>query len=80
MTQLEYALSGIVTKEMRIVAEYEGVDEEFILEGVKKGEIVIPSNINHKNLIPKGIGRGLSTKVNANIGTSDAYPEIEKRN
>lgn len=78
MTQLEYALSGIVTKEMKIVAEYEGVDEEFILEGVKKGEIVIPSNINHKNLIPKGIGRGLSTKVNANIGTSDAYPEIEK--
>ncbi|KUK35089.1 MAG: Phosphomethylpyrimidine synthase, partial [Caldanaerobacter subterraneus] len=56
MTQLEYALSGIVTKEMKIVAEYEGVDEEFILEGVKKGEIVIPSNINHKNLIPKGIG------------------------
>ncbi|ADH61518.1 thiamine biosynthesis protein ThiC [Thermoanaerobacter mathranii subsp. mathranii str. A3] len=78
MTQLEYALSGIVTKEMKIVAEYEGVDEEFILEGVKKGEIVIPSNVNHKNLIPKGIGKGLMTKVNANIGTSDAYPEIEK--
>ncbi|WP_028992534.1 phosphomethylpyrimidine synthase ThiC [Thermoanaerobacter thermocopriae] len=78
MTQLEYALSGIVTKEMKIVAEYEGLDEEFILEGVKKGEIVIPSNVNHKNLIPKGIGKGLMTKVNANIGTSDAYPEIEK--
>ncbi|MGB9810069.1 MAG: phosphomethylpyrimidine synthase ThiC, partial [Caldanaerobacter sp.] len=78
MTQLEYALSGIITKEMKIVADYEGVSEEFVLEGVKKGEIVIPANVNHINLVPKGIGKGLSTKVNANIGTSDAFPEIRK--
>ncbi|MEQ2130385.1 phosphomethylpyrimidine synthase ThiC [Caldanaerobacter subterraneus KAk] len=78
MTQLEYALSGIITKEMKIVADYEGVSEEFVLEGVKKGEIVIPANVNHINLVPKGIGKGLSTKVNANIGTSDAFPEIGK--
>lgn len=78
MTQLEYALSGVITKEMQIVADYEGVPEEFILEGVKKGEIVIPANVNHTNLVPRGIGKGLSTKVNANIGTSDAFPEIGK--
>ena len=77
MTQLEYALSGVTTKEMQIVADYEGVPEEFILEGVKKGEINT-SNVNHINLVPKGIGKGLSTKVNANIGTSDAFPKIGK--
>lgn len=78
MTQLEYAFKGIVTKEMEIVAKAESIDPQTVLEGIKKGEIVIPCNINHKNLVPKGIGKGLSTKVNANIGTSDAYPDIEK--
>lgn len=78
MTQFEYALKGIITREMEIVAKTEGIDVQTLIDGIKKGEIVIPCNINHKNLVPKGIGKGLSTKVNANIGTSDAYPDIEK--
>lgn len=78
MTQLEYAKKGIITDEMKKVSEDEGVSITNLLEEIAKGTIVIPKNINHRNIVPKGIGKGLSTKVNANIGTSDAYPDIEK--
>jgi phosphomethylpyrimidine synthase len=56
MTQLESARKGIVTPEMNVVAEAEGLDVEFIREGVASGRIVIPANINHENLVPCGIG------------------------
>ena len=82
MTQLESARKGIVTPQMKTVAEAEGLEAEFIREGVAKGTIVIPANINHAKLVPCGIGQGLSTKVNANIGTSsdfgDVNTELEK--
>ncbi|MQY72185.1 MAG: phosphomethylpyrimidine synthase, partial [Dehalococcoidia bacterium] len=77
MTQLESARKGIVTPQMKIVAEAEGLDAEFIREGVARGRIVIPANINHnEKLIPCGIGQGLKTKVNANIGTSSDFGDI----
>jgi phosphomethylpyrimidine synthase len=78
MTQLERARKKEITSQMEIVAKKEGLEPEFIRQGVENGTIVIPCNINHKNLIPTGIGKGLSTKVNANIGTSDAFPDIDK--
>jgi len=82
MTQLELAKEGIISSPMKLVAEQEGVDAEFIRQGVAKGTIVIPANINHTNLVPCGIGQGLKTKVNANIGTSsdfgDVNTELEK--
>ncbi|KXG78627.1 phosphomethylpyrimidine synthase ThiC [Thermotalea metallivorans] len=78
MTQLESARKGIVTKEMEEAAAREGISPEVLREGIAKGEIVLPCNIHHKNIQPIAVGKGLSTKVNANIGTSDAYPEIEK--
>ncbi|MEW9121645.1 MAG: phosphomethylpyrimidine synthase ThiC [Thermotaleaceae bacterium] len=78
MTQLESARAGIITKEMAKAAEREGITAEALREGIAKGEIVLPCNIHHKNIIPIAVGKGLSTKVNANIGTSEAYPEIEK--
>jgi len=76
MTQLESARKGMVTPEMKAVAEAEDLDEEFIRDGVAKGRIVIPANINHEKLIPCGIGQGLKTKVNANIGTSSDFGDI----
>ena len=76
MTQLESARKGIVTPEMNVVAEAEGLDVEFIREGLANGRIVIPANINHENLVPCGIGQGLKTKVNANIGTSSDFGDI----
>ncbi len=82
MTQLELAKEGIISPQMRVVAQHEGVEAEFIRQGVASGTIVIPANVRHLNLIPGGIGEGLKTKVNANIGTSsdfcDVGAELEK--
>ncbi|MGB9860282.1 MAG: phosphomethylpyrimidine synthase ThiC, partial [Moorellaceae bacterium] len=78
MTQLEAARRGEITPEMERVAAKEGVAPEILRERVAQGTVVIPANKNHLNLDPCGIGLGLRTKVNANIGTSTAYPDIEE--
>jgi phosphomethylpyrimidine synthase len=77
MTQLELAKKGTISPQMAAVAKAEGLETEFIRDGVAKGTIVIPANINHKNLVPCGIGQGLSTKVNANIGTSSDFGSVD---
>ena len=77
MTQLELAREGIISPQMEQVAQQEGVDAEFIRQGVAGGTIVIPANAEHKNLVPCGIGQGLKTKVNANIGTSSDFGDID---
>ncbi len=77
MTQREEALKGNITQEMRSVARDEGRSPEEIRVGVAQGLIAIPYNPLHKNCNPIGIGKGLKTKVNANIGTSADYPEGE---
>lgn len=69
-TQMEAAKKGIITKEMKIVAEKEGISEALLCERVAKGTIAIPANINHKSLSPEGIGEGLRTKINVNLGVS----------
>ena len=76
MTQLELARKGIVSPQMKHVAEKEGVETDVIMQGVAEGEIIIPANVNHTNLIPCGIGKGLRTKVNANIGTSSDFCDL----
>ena len=76
-TQMQLARQGIITEAMEIVAKQEGLSPELIRNRVAEGTIAICANINHKNLVPRGVGLGLSTKVNANIGTSSAYPDIE---
>jgi len=77
MTQLKLAKEGIISPQMEQVAQREGLDAEFIRSGVAEGTIVLPANIKHSNLVPCGIGKGLSTKVNANIGTSSDFGNIE---
>jgi len=69
-TQMDAAKKGIITDEMRIVAEKEGVHVEKLRELVASGKVVIPANKNHKKLEPQGIGEGLRTKINVNIGIS----------
>ena len=64
-TQMQLARQGVITEAMKIVAEQEHVTAEFIREGVANGTIAIPCNINHKNIIPRGVGTGLTVKVNA---------------
>ena len=77
MTQLQQALKGIVTKEMQRVAKNEDLDAEWIRNESCMGRIVIPKNINH-NFEPRGIGAGLKTKINANIGTSPKHCNMEE--
>jgi phosphomethylpyrimidine synthase len=77
MTQLEVAGKGIISPQMTSVAQYEGVEAEVIRQGVSRGTIVIPANIKHTNLTPRGIGQGLKTKVNANIGSSSDFGNID---
>ncbi|MBN1864234.1 MAG: phosphomethylpyrimidine synthase ThiC [Victivallales bacterium] len=69
-TQLEKAVKGDISPEMREVAAKEHLDPEFIRSEVAAGRIVIPANHTHTNLAPIGIGKSLTTKINANIGNS----------
>ena len=70
VTQMAQAKRGIVTEAIRKVADAEYREVDSILAEVARGTIVIPANINHKSLVPIGIGRSLRTKINANIGNS----------
>ncbi|MBW2165967.1 MAG: phosphomethylpyrimidine synthase ThiC, partial [Deltaproteobacteria bacterium] len=77
MTQLEMARKNKISEEMEICAEYEGIDPEFIRKGVENGNIVVIRNKKHKSISPLAIGKGLKTKVNANIGTSKDRTDID---
>lgn len=76
MTQLESARDGTLTSAMSAIADREGVDPELVRLGVADGSIVIPANVHHNGVAPCGIGKGLRTKVNANIGTSSDHGDI----
>lgn len=76
MTQLEKARKGVITDEMKICAADEGVEPEYICQGVAEGTIVICRNINHTTIKPLAIGKGLRTKINANIGTSKDHTDL----
>lgn len=71
-TQIQAARQGIITSEMHQVATFEGIDPEIIRQRVAEGLIVIPRNKNRKASFQCfGVGKGLKTKINANIGTSE---------
>ncbi|MFU8796691.1 MAG: phosphomethylpyrimidine synthase ThiC [Dehalococcoidia bacterium] len=78
MTQMQLARKGVLSPQMKSVAAREGVEADLIANGLIIGEIVIPANASHVNLNPCGIGTGLRTKVNANIGTSSDSCDLEK--
>ncbi|MCR5120969.1 MAG: phosphomethylpyrimidine synthase ThiC [Ruminococcus sp.] len=69
-TQMEAARKGIITPEMKTVAEKEYRTPEEIRALVATGEVCIPANINHTSLSAEGIGKGLRTKINVNLGIS----------
>jgi phosphomethylpyrimidine synthase len=69
-TQMEAAKKGIITPEMKTVAEKEYKTPEEIMQSVAKGEVCIPCNINHTSISAEGIGAGLRTKINVNLGIS----------
>ena len=69
-TQMEATKKGIITPEMRTVAEKEHIAPETLRERVARGAVAIPANIRHTALSAEGIGEGLRTKVNVNLGVS----------
>jgi phosphomethylpyrimidine synthase len=69
-TQLANARKGGVTREMEAVAQAEGMPIQTLVQQMAQGQIVIPVNKGHRGIRPTGIGKGLTIKVNANIGTS----------
>jgi len=76
MTQLEQARKGVITDEMKRVAEKENISPDILKDRVAEGTVVIPVNINHTEVDPVGIGKGLTIKVNANIGTSRDHVDL----
>ncbi|WP_127836776.1 phosphomethylpyrimidine synthase ThiC [Clostridium prolinivorans] len=77
-TQMDAAKKGIITEEMRIVAEKEKMKVEELRNLIAEGKVVIPANKNHKTLSPEGIGQGLRTKINVNLGISKDCCNMEK--
>ena len=82
ITQIDYARAGKITPQMEAVAAKEHKTPEEIRAGVAKGRIAIPANIHHAALSPEGVGEGMRTKVNVNLGISgdlmNAEMELEK--
>jgi phosphomethylpyrimidine synthase len=68
-TRIELARKGVISDEVRQVALDEGIEPEQLSRDIAEGLTVISRNVNH-DIKPMGIGRGLKTKINANIGTS----------
>jgi phosphomethylpyrimidine synthase len=77
MTQILEARKGNVTPEMEAVARAEGAGLDQVIEGVANGTIVIARNALHTSIAPLGVGKGLRTKINANIGTSKDRMSID---
>lgn len=81
-TQMDAAKKGIITKEMEIVSKKENIDINKLMSLIASGKVVIPCNKNHKNINPEGVGEGLRTKINVNIGISkdcnDINVELQK--
>lgn len=78
MTQLEAARKGIITEEMKASAAKEGVEPEYIRSSIEEGTVVITKNLLHRSIAGLAVGRGLKTKVNANIGSSQDHTDIEE--
>jgi len=76
-TQMFYAKQGIITEEMEYVAKLEKLEPELVRSEVARGRMIIPANVNHKNLEPMAIGIAASCKINANIGSSALASNVE---
>jgi len=76
-TQMNAARKGIVTPEMEAVLANEDISRELLLERVASGKIAICANKNHRSLIAAGVGEGLKTKVNVNLGISKDCADVE---
>ncbi len=75
---MEYAREGIITEKMVIAARQAGIEPEILRSHIAEGCAIICHNNLHKNGRPLAVGKGIRTRVNANIGTSKDDTSIEK--
>lgn len=76
-TQMEAAKKGVLTPELLTVAQKEGMEPERLRELVACGQAAIPANVHHSALSPEGMGTGLRTKLNVNLGVSSDCRQYE---
>ncbi|MCR5026317.1 MAG: phosphomethylpyrimidine synthase [Methanobrevibacter sp.] len=76
MTQKSEAIKGNITPEMEDVAKNENIDVNKLVKLIADGKVVIPKNVN-SNVKACGIGEGLTTKINANIGSSSKIDDLD---
>ena len=77
MNLLQQVKRGQIPKTLKEVAVKESIDPELLAFRISSGNIVIPQNKKRKHIKAVGIGEGLSTKVNANIGTSETHDDVD---
>jgi len=76
-TQMEAARNNVITKEMEVVAQKEGIPAEDLRKLVAQGKAIIPCNKKHRALDPNGVGASLRTKINVNLGTSRDMKDMD---
>ena len=76
-TQMDAARQGIFTPQMEDVLEDESIGRDQLLESVALGHIAIPANRNHTGLRGGGVGKGLRTKINVNLGVSEDCCQLD---
>src|SRR5450432_3549938 len=78
MSQMHLARQGAISEEMLFVAGREKVEPELVRSEIARGRLIIPANVNHRNLEPMGIGIATKCKINANIGNSATTSNIDE--
>ena len=76
-TQMNAARKGILTPQMERILSMERISEKHLLERLAAGRIAIPANKRHACLAGGGVGEGLTTKINVNLGVSEDCCNIE---
>ncbi len=74
---MEMAKVGKYPEWLKNVAKSEGIELDKLVKLIAKGEVVVPKNIDRELKYPKAIGRFVSTKINANVGTSIDYIDVD---
>ena len=77
-TQMDAARKGIITPQMETVAAEESILPETLRDLIATGKVIIPANKNHASLQAQGVGQGLCTKINVNLGISKDCCDIER--
>src|SRR6266851_2905161 len=78
VSQMHLARQGVISEEMEYVAKREKLEPELIRSEVARGRMIIPANVNHRNLEPMAIGIATKCKINANIGNSSTSSNIDE--